>query len=185
MADASRRARDLDLLDLLDKYERVSAELEVWRLVREGRDPTIGGPSKSRWCDNTFDVLYTALAYDGAVAEIHSFLSMQPVFPSKDRWFCHKLSIGVRSALRLDSFDALGLLGIDQTSYPTRVYTRTQEIAGAAYFLGFDALIAPSARWSCLNAILFTDRLRPDQLSIIEEPGEPVSWEAWRRKNKG
>jgi hypothetical protein len=33
---------------------------------------------------------------------------------------------------------------------------RTQEIADSAYFLGFDGLIAPGARWACLNLVLFT-----------------------------
>jgi hypothetical protein len=41
----------------------------VWRAVREERDPSVGTPSSSRWCNGNFDVLYTSLEADGAVAE--------------------------------------------------------------------------------------------------------------------
>jgi len=39
-------------------------------------------------------------------------------------------------------------------------YSRTQEIADAAFFLGFEGLIAPSAQWTDLNLILFTHPFR-------------------------
>ena len=66
-----RRARDIDLLDALDVFERVPFEGTVWRAVREGRDPIQGHPSGGRWDPGTFDVVYTALEPDGALAEIN------------------------------------------------------------------------------------------------------------------
>jgi len=38
---------------------------------------------------------------------------------------------------------------------------RSTKSGDAAYFFGFDGLIAPSARWACLNLVLFTERLAP------------------------
>jgi hypothetical protein len=182
VGDDSRRARDLCLLDALDAFGREAIDLDVWRLVRAGRDPAQGGPSRSRWCNGTFDVLYTSLDRDGADAEIYALLSLQPVFPSKDRWFAHKLKVSAAQTLRLADLETLAKLGVDTARYKEREYDRTQEIADAAFFLGFDGLIAPSARWACLNLVLFTERIPPDQIQIVVSPDAPVSWDNWRKQ---
>ncbi len=101
MAEPPRPARDLQLLDAVDAFRREPLDAEVWRVVRDGRDPVLGSPSLSRWCNGTFDVLYASLERDGAVAEIHSLLSLQPVFPSRTRWFAHRLKVSCRQTLRL------------------------------------------------------------------------------------
>ena len=182
MAEDARRARDLALLDAIDALRREPVDAEVWRLVRAGRDPTIGSPSRSRWCNGAFDVLYTAFEQDGAIAEIHALLSLQPVFPSKSEWFVSKLKVVAAQALRLADLPTLNRLGVDAARYADRDYGRTQEIADAAYFLGFDGLIAPSARWPCLNLVLFTDRIPPDRIRVVEARNRPVSWNAWRKR---
>ncbi len=182
MADEGRRARDLGLLDALDAFRREAVEIDVWRLVRAGRDPALGSPSRSRWCNATFDVLYTSFERDGAIAEIHALLSLQPVFPSKNGWFAHKLRATAAQTLRLADLQTLAKLGVDSARYGERDYGRTQEIADAAFFLGFDGLIAPSARWTCLNLVLFTDRIPPDQVRVVEAPRTPVSWEDWLKR---
>lgn len=184
MADDSRRARDLGLLDALDVFRREALDVDVWRLVRAGRDPALGSPSRSRWCNATFDVLYTSFERDGAIAEIHALLSLQPVFPSRDRWFAHKLKVVAAQTLRLADLKTLAKLGVDAARYKEREYDRTQEIADAAFFLGFDGLIAPSARWTCLNFVLFTDRIPPDQIQVVETPDAPFSWEEWRKRTR-
>lgn len=183
MEDA-RRARDLELLDGVDAFRREALDIEVWRLVRAGRDPALGSPSRSRWCNGTFDVLYTSFARDGAIAEIYALLSLQPVFPSKDRWLASRLKIVTTQTLRLADLPTLARLGVDITRYAARDYRRTQEVADAAFFLGFDGLIAPSARWTCLNLALFTDRVPPDQIDIVEVSKMPVVWEDWRKRSQ-
>lgn len=182
MSDEGRRARDLGLLDALDAFKREDLDLDVWRLARAGRDPAQGSPSQSRWCNGTFDVLYTSLDRDGANAELHALLSLQPVFPSKVCWFAHRLRVKAAQTLRLADLETLAKLGVDSARYKERDYDRTQEIADAAFFLGFDALIAPSARWACLNLVLFTERIPPDQIQIVESPEAPVSWDDWRKR---
>jgi hypothetical protein len=177
----ARRARDPELLDALDRFKREALDKEVWRVVRAQRDPALGSPSRSRWCNGLFDVLYTSFARDGAIAEIHALLSLQPVFPSKDRWFANKLKVIATQTLRFADLAILAKLGVDITRYTEREYDRTQEIADAAYFLGFDGLIAPSARWVCLNLILFTDRIPPEQIQILDLSEAPVNWEDWHK----
>ena len=157
---AGRRARDLELLDVLDALPRVPFIGRVWRAVREGRDPLQGHPSAGRWDPGMFDVLYTSMEPDGAVAEIHFHLSRQPVFPStlvsgaaRDRRAHHE-DAALRRSVRLTP------LGVDRSRYAEILYHRTQAIGDAADFFGFDGLIAPNARWPCQNLVIFTDRLR-------------------------
>jgi hypothetical protein len=177
-----RRARDLGLLDSIDDFERERFTQHLWRVVREGRDPILGAPSISRWCDGTFDVLYTSMERDGALAEIHALLSMQPVFPSKVSFYVHRLTVSTLQTLRFPTCETLSKFGVDISRYRERDYSRTQPIADAAYFLGFDSLVAPSARWECLNAVLFTDRIPPSNIEIDESEAEPIDWSAWRKR---
>lgn len=174
---SDRRARDLELLDYLDALPRAPFEGEVWRIVRAERDVLQGYPARGRWDPGTFDVLYTSLAREGALEEIHFHLSRQPVFPSKMQSVLHRLSVRTRRTLRLGQ-DELNHLGVGEETYSMLAYGRTQEIGDAVQFLGCDALIAPSARWACDNLVLFTDALDPEDLASVGS--EPVDWAAWR-----
>jgi hypothetical protein len=176
------RARDIDLLDAIGAFKQEPFVGAVWRVVRQGRDPSVGSPSLSRWCDGTFDVLYTSMEADGAVAEVHAYLALQPVFPSKTSWSLHQLDIHAPDTLRLADLPTLSRLGVDTSRYSERRYDRTQEIADVAYFLDFDGLIAPSARWTCLNLVLFTERLAPQ--SISAGAAAEIVWDAWRKRTR-
>ncbi|MEA2838753.1 MAG: hypothetical protein QOF41_83 [Methylobacteriaceae bacterium] len=183
MPDDSTRARDIALLDSIDAFDREHVEANVWRVTRASRDPVLGSPSRSRWCNGRFDVLYTSFEQDGAIAEIHALLSLQPVFPSKDHWFVHKLRVIADQSLKLADLPSLARLGVDTARYSERNYSPTQEIADAAYFLGFDGLIVPSPRWACLNLVLFTGQIPPEQIEIAQSSADPIEWSAWRKKS--
>lgn len=178
----SPKARDLELLDAVDALPRESFRGTAWRVVREGRDPLIGSPSLSRWCNGAFDVLYTSLELDGALAEIFSLLSSQPVFPSRPIWAAYELDVATTRSLRLANVAALGKFGVETSTYRERRYEQTQALADAAYFLDFDGLIVPSARWDCLNLVLFTSRLAPEDLALAKPEGEPIDWQGWRKR---
>jgi hypothetical protein len=173
-------SRDIDLLDTIEAFKREPFSQPVWRMARKGCDPTLGVSSHSRWCDGKFSVLYTSLERRGAIAEIHALLSLQPVFPSKDQRFMHKLQISASQTLKIADLPSLQALGVDISCYTNRDYKRTQDISDAAYFLGFDGLIAPSARYQCLNAMLFTDRLALGNIKIIESEMSALDWNTFK-----
>jgi len=79
---------------------------------------------------------------------------------------------------------ALGPLGVEAATYQEHDYSKTQAIADAAYFLGFDGLIAPSAGWKCQNLVLFSDQMAPDRIEVTKTPSAPISWEAWRKSTR-
>ncbi len=173
-----RRARDLELLDALDAHEGVAFEGDVWRIVREERDVLQGYPAAARWDPGTFDVLYTSLEREGALAEIYFHLTRQPVFPSKIRSVLHRIAVRTARTLKLADLTAIEALGVSRETYASLSYERTQEIGDAAAFLGFDGILAPSARWPCQNLVLFRDRFAPHDLTVQES--ETVDWAAWR-----
>ena len=177
-----RPARDYELLDAIDALDRTPFEGSVWRVVRNGRDPVQGLPSGGRWDPGVFDVLYTSCQPDGAIAEMHFHLTRQPVFPSGVSFALHEIVVRATSALRLPDMAALRTLGVEETRYREILYRRTQEIGDAAFFLGFDCVIAPNARWPCLNAVFFSDRIAPDMIGAVR--AAPVDWEVWRESVK-
>lgn len=179
---SDRRPRDLALLDALDAHAGVPFEGAVWRIVRAERNPTQGYPAGARWDPGTFDVLYTSLEREGALAEIYYHLSRQPVFPSKLQSVLYELRVRTKKTLLLADMAALEHLGVESETYLSLAYDRCQEIGDAAAFLGFDGLLVPSARWKCRNLVLFTDRLGSDDLTVIRR--EDVDWHAWKARSK-
>ena len=118
---------------------------------------------------------------DGARAEIFFHLMRAPVFPSRTVYLSHTIRVQTRRTLRLADMNALAALKVDTARYSELDYTRTQAIADAAYFLGFDGLLVPSARWECRSLIIFMDRIDPnDDLAV--NASEPVDWQAWRTR---
>jgi RES domain-containing protein len=174
----SRKARDLELLDAIDKFERIPFEGNTWRIVREARDALQASPVGARWDPAIFDVLYTSLDREGALEEIYFHLSRQPIFPSI-QFQMHRIRVRVAKILRLADMSVLQQLGVETSNYASMNYSRTQAIADAAFFLGFDGLIVPSARSTGLNLVLFSDRIEPNDIEV--EHSELIDWKAWRR----
>jgi RES domain len=178
----TRKPRDPALLDALDAFARVPYDGETWRAVRRGRDPLQSSASGGRWDPTLFDVLYTSLVPEGAVAEVHFHLSRQPVFPSKMRYGLHRIRVRTAKTLMLPNLPAMVPLGVDPARYKEILYEATQAIGDAAYFLGFDSISAPNARWSCNNLIVFSDQIAPADLELLNS--SEVNWAEWLRKLK-
>jgi RES domain-containing protein len=176
--DDGRKARDLELLDAIDKLQRTDFEGLVWRVVRKTRDVLQASRVGARWDPGTFDVLYTSLDRNGALEEVYFHLSRQPVFPSIP-FQIHRIRVNAKNILRLDQMSVLQQLGVDIANYATMHYARTQAIADAAFFLGFEGLLVPSARSSFLNLVLFADHVEITGTEV--DFSEQVDWKAWRR----
>ena len=73
------------------------------------------------------------------------------------------------------------LFGVEAEKYSGVLYEKTQIIADAAAFLGFDGIIAPNARWKCLNLIIFSDRISPQDLAL--RSSTLIDWDVWKRKH--
>lgn len=187
-----RSARDNRLLDALEDIQPINLDSNVWRVVRDGRDPLQCSAVGGRWDDRSFDVLYTSTRADGALQEMYFHIARgQPVFPSQVRYRLYELRVALLSALRFASLSELETVGLKtaaygQLSYAEREqeYPRTQEIAEAAHFLGRDGLIVPSARSAWSNVVVFCDPAGPGAIEVSKGHGI-VAWNRWRAKPFG
>ncbi len=184
-----RGVRDSTLLDAIEASAASKFEGSVWRVVRGDRDPLQVSSPGGRWDDGTFDILYTSLESDGALAEMYFHIMRgQPVFPSQMVFRLYELRVALRRVLALADMAALGAFGVDVARYGSlqyarreEEYPRLQDIGEATHFLEFDGLVAPSARWQCQNLVVFTDRVAPEHLGIVHEHG-PIDWDDWRQR---
>jgi RES domain len=174
-----RPVHDRGILDALETIDPERFHGGVWRVTRKGRDPLRGSIANGRWSPSggEFEVLYTSLERDGALAEIGYRLSLEPVWPSRLEHEVHFIEVETDRTLRFANLESLKPLGVDIARYRTFEYRATQAIAAAAYFLEFDSLIVPSARFHCANLVIFTERAT----GMVLRRSEAVSWEVWRQ----
>jgi RES domain-containing protein len=174
------RVHDRAILDALESFDPKPFEKTAWRVVRKGRDPLRGAVANGRWnAIGEFEVLYTSLVPEGAVAEVGYRLSLEPVWPSRIEHEIHTLRIKADRTLIFENLQQLERLGVNIARYETFEYVSTQAIAAAAHFLEFDALIVPSARYDASNLVIFLDRLQ-GSLELINT--DRVNWHAWRAR---
>lgn len=174
------RVHDRAILDALEDLEFDVIEETVWRVVRRGRDPRRGAVANGRWnAIGEFEVLYTSLTAEGALAEVGYRLSLEPIWPSRIEHEIHTLKIWADRALRFQNLQQLEKLGVNVARFESFEYEVTQAIAAAAHFLEFDALIVPSARHEGSNLVAFLDRLRiPPELLNTDK----IDWLAWHAR---
>lgn len=153
----------------------------MWRVVKKGRSPRDGSRGAGRWNPTELSVLYGAQQHNGAIAEIHFHISRaQSVFPSRMQHELVELTISTDHLLALPDMPTLARLGVDVQQYQRILYDRCQEIAAAAAFLGYQGLIAPSARWDCQNIVLFVNEIDQNQIDAVSST--PVDWATWRQQ---
>lgn len=177
---------DQSLVDQLSALAVERFEGEVFRATRINADTLAFSVNGGRWGPPARDgadvpVLYTSMAQDGALAEVVSYLLLLTPLPLSRPLKVSRLGVSTAKTLRLARL-SLERLGVDMARYGERDYARTQDIGAALAFLGLDGLIAPSARWSCDNLMIYqTNHPLTERLEVVGE--EQVDWEAWARAN--
>ncbi len=176
------RVHDRELLDALEALAPDKFSGVVWRVGFVSRDPLVGSTHGGRWHPaGAFEGLYTSLDRDGALAEVYFHLSRAPVFSSAEvRLF--ELRLDDTNVLRLDDLALLRSLGLENAAAGTLNYERSQAIGAAAHFLEHQGILVPSARWPCLNLVLFLDRLNLE--GVIVDDGVEVNWPAWKEHTR-
>ena len=179
---------DQGLVDRLSGLATEAFDDLVYRATRVDADPTAPSINGGRWApasneDPGIFALYTSLERDGALAEVTSFLADLTPMPGPRPIKVTTLAVTTSRTLRLVRTD-LERLDVDFARYGERDYARTQEIGGVLAFLGLDGLIAPSARWSCDNLVIFKENHGLDErLELISD--EEVEWRGWAEQNMG
>lgn len=173
-------SHDDRLLDALGDIDGNTFSGSVWRVVRDGRQVLDGSRGSGRWNPSHLSVLYTATEKAGALSEVHFHLSRgQSVFPTRIRHRIFELQVSTKSSLLLTDTGILTKLGVDMANYRQLLYERTQKIADAASFMGFDSIIAPSARHPSNVLVVLLANFAIEDLEIVSE--EPVTWQDFRQ----
>nr|WP_306264946.1 RES family NAD+ phosphorylase [Pararhizobium sp. IMCC3301] len=181
--------RDRKLIDTLEVLDAQTFEGIVWRVTRDGRDPTLFFGGGNRWDDGTFDVLYTSLDKEGALAEMKFHVSRgQPITPTKIKFRLHELKVRVDGLLDLTAASLLANLGVDRTTFGKLPYLdrhgeyeTCQKIAETAHFLGSDdpddpsGILVPNARHKGNNLVIFGDYVSPEDIVHTEDHGV-IDW---------
>ena len=165
--------RDPELLERLEHFREEPFEGVVNRVVWAERSPIQGSNNASgRWSspDFQFEVLNTSFSADGADAEFLAFWSLFEQRPDRKalNW---KLRVRLMRVVEL-GFEEIRQLGIKPREYRRRDYDRSQEISDGLNYLGCDGLIAPSARYTGKNLIVYMQNLESG--SFVEEDEREV-----------
>lgn len=187
------RPHDPDLLDALTVLPEERFDGYAYRVTRLSADPTAFSTNGGRWAPpSTYlavPVLYTGLTREAAMAEVASYLALLSPEPAR-LVALHRLRLTARRVMRL-SAPQLERMGVDTATYPERTYakigqappSRSQEVGAALNFLGFDGLIAPSARWPGENLMIFGDNHGLD-CELTADQREETDWRDWMNAKK-
>lgn len=172
---------DRELLDLLEHVPAKEIETPVWRVAWRSRHVLdVGGGG--RWNPpGRFDAVYTSLEANGAMAEVYHYLSRAPVLSSAEKML-YRIDVRTNRTAVLTDPELLVRLGLDSGQFQNVNPTLCQQIGSAAHLLEHDSLLVPSARWNCMNLVIFPDYLPID--SLVPDEGKPVNWPAWREANE-
>ena len=114
---------------------------------------------------------------DGAIAEVDAWLI--EMTPRPDRPIrVHQIRVELINRIAIETMAQLGGLGVDVGRFTDRSYHRTREIGDAANFLGFDGMLVPSARWPCMNLVMFLGNHDARQKLEVTE-SVVMDWANW------
>lgn len=178
------RVHDREMLDILETLDPVPFHADAWRVVRSGRDALRGSTANGRWgTSGEFEVLYTACAQDGALAEIGYRLSLEPIWPSKLDHMIHKIEVDLDRVLDLTDFAILGQFGIHEDRYEGHEYAAEQALSAAARFLEVQGILVPNARHACNNLVIYPN-VDGALTGITHVESAAIDWNAWRGANR-
>lgn len=183
--------RDGELIDTLDSLPCTLFEGTIWRITQDTYDPTLFRSGGNRWDDGTFDVLYTSLDREGALAEMRFHLTRgQPIMPSKKVYRLHELEVRIRGVLDLNDWTMLERFGVERERFGRlpylereSEYAACQRIGEAVNFLGGESpdepsgFLVPNARRDGINLVILGAHTGGDDVRALRDHG-PIDWSA-------
>jgi len=149
------------LLDELEQLDGEAYDLQVFRHMFNELPPERANSRGARWNPPGVSAIYASRERSTAIAEAEWAISVQPLRPSTTRQL-YKIDVSLTSALNLTHAGLLEKLGIGEAELTGIEHGPCQMVGGAAYWLGHDAILVPSARAPGANVVIFADRLDVD-----------------------
>ncbi len=152
----------------------------AYRHVAARRGPLSGSGARSqggRWNPpQSFATLYLALERDTVIAEFYRLAARSQRAPQDflPRHF-HSYDLNLTQVLDLRTPGARSALNLDLTDIASDDLTTCQAIGETAHYLGYEAILAPSATGTGVVLAVFSDRMQGG--SNITDAGYEL-WEA-------
>ena len=151
-----------ELLDALEQIGGSPLDVEVWRHMFNGLDPSRPNFRGARWNPRGVSAIYTSTTRETALSEAAYAISVQPVAPSTTRQL-HRLHVTLSGVIDLSERALLAEFGVTEAELGSVNYSQCQDIGGAAQWLGHDGILVPSARTNVgNNLVIFPDNLDID-----------------------
>lgn len=168
---------DPDLVERIAERPRRSLAAATYRHVSRGRQPLSGEGARiqgGRWNPReSFPTLYVGLTEAVVVAEFHR-LAIRSGRSTADFLPRSVYRIDVSLGLVLDLTDAstVSAVGVTAAQLAADDPGACQAIGDAAHYLGFEAVLAPSATGRGSALAIYTDRLQPSSILTPHHLGE-------------
>jgi RES domain-containing protein len=150
--------------DLLDAIEHLGSEsldgVTVWRHMFNDNPPELSNTRGARWNPAGFAAIYTSQDRDTAIAEGQHAIDMQPLRP-RARRYVYELRVSAAKVLGIHDSD-FPALGLDPLDLSSSDFTACQRVGAHAAFLGYDAIVVPSARKDGSNIVIFVNERAAD-----------------------
>lgn len=138
-------------------------------------NPTRPNTRGARWNPPDVAAIYTSLDRETAIAEGDHAMAIQPIRPRVSRQL-YKVRVTLDSVVDLSDRKALVPLGVSEEELTSSDHSSCQAIGGAAYWLGRDGLLVPSARAPGTNLVVFADRMNVDAaIEILSREDLPTN----------
>lgn len=172
---------DENLVERIDELERRKISGEYHRYTGARRDPLSGAGARAhggRW--NPRDIcatIYLATPREACAGEARraaQALATTPEVMLQAPFLLHTVLATDIAVLDLAGPDALERVGLTITDLTDDDWTACQSVGHAAWFLGFQGILAPSASGTGVVLAAFEGRLGLDQLTVARsEPFTP------------
>lgn len=152
---------DRRLLERLARLQPARWEGVVWRQLPAVVSPTEPNTRGARWNPPGVLAVYASLTAETARAEALHRHSVQPTRPTKPQRL-HEIRVSLLSLLDVRSLELLAELDIEPDLLKSADMSLTQQMGGAAEWLGHDGLIVPSARHAGSNLVIYVAKMSPN-----------------------
>jgi RES domain-containing protein len=133
------------------------------------RDPLVPNSRGARWNPPSTDALYCSLSEAGARAEVVNLLGRQPI-PTSKPLVMSQLDVTLGTVVDVRNAPALDALEVTSASMVSEHWDAAQRVGGATAWLGFAAILVPSARHGDGNLVIFVNNSAPDDRVTVRSP---------------
>lgn len=149
---------DTDLLELVNHAPAVDFTASCTRAYRADRNPLSGTGAAlrgGRYNVRGIETLYLGKPADVALAEVRHAFAQQELQIPPNRYVTQTLDVAFNKVLDLTRAEIRDVIGINEDELAANEHGRLPQLGEAAHYLGFHAIVAPSARTEGSNIAVY------------------------------